>query len=153
MSLAVVVFALTGIQAQENKTIKKESTTKRVVVKDGSAVKVVETKSTDTQSGAVIVEGNNQVDQESSVITRNESDKKTVVDEVYKDDSNKAKRAELKMQQQAKLDASIKEQQEIAAKKRAEYEAKQAQLMQKELAERRAKLEARPEGMSKLKKD
>jgi hypothetical protein len=33
-----------------------------------------------------------------------------------------------------------------------EYEKKQAQ-MQKELEERRAQLEARPKGMSKLKKD
>lgn len=152
ISLAVAILSIAGIQAQINKTVKEESTTKRVVIKEGSEVKVVETKKINTESGAVIIDGNNKKDQESREVTREDSDKKVLVDEVSIDTQNEAMIAEKKKQQEAQLEASKKEQAEIAAKKKMEYEAKQAQ-MQKELAERRAQLETRPKGMSKLKKD
>ncbi len=152
ISLAVAILSIAGIQAQVNKTVKEESTTKRVVIKEGSEVKVVETKKINTESGAVIIDGNNKIDQESREVTRKDSDKKVLVDEVSIDMQNEAMIAEKKKQQEAQLEASKKEQAEIAAKKKMEYEAKQAQ-MQKELAERRAQLETRPKGMSKLKKD
>ncbi|MEH6763189.1 hypothetical protein [Aequorivita antarctica] len=152
MSLAVAVLSIAGIQAQVNKSIKEESTTKRVITRDGSDVKVMETKDIDTESGALIIEDSNKIDRNFSEVTKEDSDKKVLVDEVYVDAQNEAMIAEKKKQQQAQLEASKKEQAEIAAKKKMEYEAKQAQ-MQKELAERRAQLESRPKGMSKLKKD
>lgn len=152
MSLAVALVTIAGIQAQENKTIKEESTTKRVITKEGSDVKVKEVRTTDTQSGAVIVKDNNKTNQEFSETSKNNTDEKVLVNDVNIDAQNEAMIAEQKARQQAQLEASKKQQAEIAAKKKMEYEQKQAQ-MQKELAERRAQLESRPKGMSKLKKD
>ncbi|MDC8001741.1 hypothetical protein POV26_11895 [Aequorivita todarodis] len=152
MSLAIATLSIAGVQAQVNKSVKEESTTKRVVTKDGRDVKVKETKNIDTESGALIIEDNNKIDRNFSEVTKQDSDKKILVDEVTTDAQNEAKIAEKKMQQQAQLEASKKEQAEIAAKRKMEYEAKQAK-MQQELAERRAQLEARPKGMAKLKKD
>lgn len=152
MSLAVTVLTITGIQAQVNKTIKEESTTQRVVTREGSEVKVVETKKINTESGAVIIDGNNKMDQESREVTREDSDKKVLVDKVYVDEQNETMIAEKKMQQEAQLEASKLEQARIEAKRKLEYDAKQAQ-MQKDLAERRAQLETRPKGMAKLKKE
>lgn len=152
MSIAIVAFTITATQAQVNKTVKEESTVKRVVTKEGSDVKIKEIKNTDTESGAVIVEGNNKTNQEFSEATRKDSDNKVIVDDVVVDKQNEAMIAEKKAQQDAQLEASKREQEALAAKKKMEYEAKQAQ-MQKELAERRAQLESRPKGMAKLKKD
>jgi hypothetical protein len=152
MSIAIVAFTITATQAQENKTVKEESTVKRVITKEGSDVKIKEIKNTDTESGAVIVKDNNQTNQEFKETTNKNSDKKVLVDETNVDVKNEAMIAEKKAQQQAQLEASKKEQAALAAKKKMEYEAKQAQ-MQKELAERRAQLESRPKGMARLKND
>ncbi len=152
MSIAIVAFTITAAQAQVNKTVKEESTVKRVVTKEGSEVKVKEIKDTDTESGAVIVEGNDKTNQEFSESSKMDTDKKVLVDETNVDMQNEAMVAEKKMQQEAQLEASKREQAELAAKKKMEYDAKQAQ-MQKDLADRRAQLESRPKGMSKLKKD
>ena len=152
MSLAVAVFTVAGIQAQVNKSVKEESTTKRVVTRVGSDVIVKETKNIDTESGALIIEDNDKIDRNFSEVTSKDSDKKVLVDDEYIDPQNEALIAERKAQQQAQLEASKKEHAALAAKRKMEYEAKQAQ-MQKELVERRAKLESRPKGMSKLKKD
>ena len=152
MSLAIAFVAITATQAQINKTVKEESTVERIVTKEGSDVKVKEIKKTDTETGAVIVEGNNETNQEFSEATKKDSDNKVIQDNVVVDEQNEALIAEKKRQQQAQLEASKKEQAEIAAKKKMELEQKQAQ-MQQELAERRAQLEARPKGMAKLKKE
>lgn len=152
LSIAIVAFSITATQAQVNKTVKEESTVKRVVTKEGSDVKVKEIKNTDTESGAVIVEGNNQTNQEFRESSTMDSDKKVLVDETNIDQQNKAMIAEKKMQQEAQLEASKMEQASMAAKKKMEYDAKQAQ-MQQDLADRRAQLESRPKGMAKLKKE
>ncbi|AFL82224.1 hypothetical protein Aeqsu_2774 [Aequorivita sublithincola DSM 14238] len=152
MSLAVALVTIAGIQAQENKTIKEESTTKRVITKEGSDVKVKEVRTTDTQSGAVIVKDNNKTNQEFSEISKKNTDEKVLVNDVNTDAQNEAMIAEQKAKLQSQLEASKREQAEIAAQKKMQYEQKQAQ-MQKELAERRAQLESRPKGMSKLRKD
>lgn len=152
MSIGIAILSIAGIQAQVNKSVKEESTTKRVIIKDGSDVIIKETKDIDTEAGALIVEDNNKIDRNFSEVTTKDTDKKILVDDEYADAQNKALIAEKKAQQEAQLEASKKEQAALAAKKKMEYEAKQAQ-MQKELAERRAQLETRPKGMSKLKKD
>ena len=152
MSFAVAILTIAGIQAQENKTVKEESTIKRVITKEGSNVNVKEIKNTDTETGEVIVRDNNQTNQEFSETTKMDSDKKVLMDDVNTDAQNEALIANQKKQQQAELEASKKEQAAIAAKKKLEYEQKQAQ-MQQELAERRAKLESRPKKMAKLKKE
>lgn len=152
MSIAIVALSITATQAQVNKTVKEESTVKRVITKEGSDVKVKEIKNTDTESGAVIVKNNNQTNQEFKEATKVDSDKKVLVDETNIDQQNEAMIAEKKVQLQAQLESSKRDQAEAAAKKKLEYDAKQAQ-MQKDLADRRAQLESRPKGMSKLKKN
>ena len=152
MSFAIVAVTITAAQAQVNKTVKEESTVQRVVTKEGSDVKVKEIKKTDTESGAVVVKNDNQINQEFKETSRLDSDKKVLVDQTNIDQQNEAMIAAKKAQQEAQLEVSKREQAEIAAKKKMEFEAKQAQ-MQQELAERRAQLEARPKGMAKLNKD
>ena len=152
MSIAIVALSITATQAQVNKTVKEESTVKRVITKEGSDVKVKEIKNTDTESGAVIVKNDNQTNQEFKEATKMDSDKKVLVDETNIDQQNETMIAEKKVQLQAQLESSKRDQAEAAAKKKLEYDAKQAQ-MQKDLADRRARLESRPKGMSKLKKN
>lgn len=149
MSIAIVALTITAAQAQVNKTVKEESTVQRVVTKEGSDVKVKVIKNTETESGAVIVKDDNQENQEFKETSRLDSDKKVLVDKTNIDQQNEAMIAVKKAQQEAQLEASKREQAEIAAKKKMEFEAKQAQ-MQQELAERRAQLESRPKGMAKL---
>ncbi len=149
MSIAIVALTITAAQAQVNKTVKEESTVKRVVTKEGSDVKVKVIKNTETESGAVIVRDDNQENQEFKETSRLDSDKKVLVDKTNIDQQNEAMIAVKKAQQEAQLEASKREQAEIAAIKKMEFEAKKAQ-MQQELAERRARLESRPKGMAKL---
>ncbi|MDP2687165.1 MAG: hypothetical protein Q8O62_08080 [Aequorivita sp.] len=152
MSIAIVALTITTAQAQVNKTVKEESTVQSVVTKEGSDVKVKVIKNTETESGAVIVKDDNQENQEFKETSRLDSDKKVLVDKTNIDQQNEAMIAVKKAQQEAQLEASKREQAEIAAKKKMEFEAKQAQ-MQQELAERRAQLESRPKGMAKLDRD
>lgn len=151
MSLALAILTLAGVQAQENKTVKQESTIKRVVTKKGSEVEVKEVKETDTESGAVIVSDDNQTNQEFRIESKKNRDNKLLTDELSTDEKNELLILENKRKQEEKLEASIRKQKELAAQKRKELEQIQLQ-KEKELAERRAKLEARPKKMSKLKK-
>lgn len=150
MSLVIAAFTIVGAQAQENKTIKEETTVKRIVTKDGSNVKVKEIKSTATESGAVIVEGNNKVDQESTVRMSKDLSNEVLMDDVDIDKDNESSVAKQIEIQNAELETSRRNQQELAARKNQEYKDKQDQ-MKKEMAERRESLQARPKGMSKLK--
>ncbi len=153
MSFALAFIAIAGIQAQDNKTIEEESTIERVVTKSGSEVKVMEVKSTKTVSGAVIVEGNNQINQqEVNENVSEESTNKVLVNEVKTDAQNDAMIKVNKKEQQAELKASEKEQAEIAAKKKMELGKEEAVRLQ-ETADRKAKLEARPKGTAKLRKE
>lgn len=151
MSLALAILTLAGVQAQENKTVKQESTIKRVVTKKGSEVEVKEVKETDTESGAVIVSDDNQTNQEFRIENKKNRDNKLLTDELSTDEKNELLILENKRKQEEKLEASIRKQKELAAQKRKALEQIQLQ-KEKELAERRAKLEARPKKMSKLKK-
>lgn len=151
MSLALAILTLAGVQAQENMTVKQESTIKRVVTKKGSEVEVKEVKETDTESGAVIVSDDNQTNQEFRIESKKNRDNKLLTDELSTDEKNELLILENKRKQEEKLEASIRRQKELAAQKRKELEQIQLQ-KEKELAERRAKLEARPKKMSKLKK-
>lgn len=151
MSLALAILTLAGVQAQENKTVKQESTIKRVVTKKGSEVEVKEVKETDTESGAVIVSDDNQTNQEFRIENKKNRDNKLLTDELSTDEKNELLILENKRKQEEKLEASIRQQKELAAQKRKALEQIQLQ-KEKELAERRAKLEARPKRMSKLKK-
>lgn len=152
MSIAIAAFTIAGVQAQENKTVKKESTVKRIVTKEGSDVQVKEMKRTDTESGAVIVEGNKKTNQEFTENTQKDIANEVLVDKVVVNQDNVTSVEAQKELQKAELEASIRRQQELATQKKQEYNEKQLQ-MKKELAERQANLQARPKGMNKLKKD
>ena len=152
MSLAIAFFAIAGIQAQENKTVKKESTVKRVVTKEGSNVNVKELKSTDTESGAVIIEGSNKTNQEFNENTRKDQANEVMVDEIEIDQDNVSSIKRQKEAQSDELKSSIKKQGQMADRKKQEFMEIELR-MKKELAERQASLEARPKGMNKLKKN
>lgn len=153
MSIAIVALSITATQAQVNKTVKEESTVKRVVTKEGSDVKVKEIKNTDTEKGAVIVEGNNKTNQEFSEKTRKDSDNEVVVDDVAIDAANEQKRMAIKERQQAELDMAIKAQNERNEAEAERIRAEKKAELQRQMEEKRAMLEKRPEGMAKLKKD
>ncbi|MRT15969.1 hypothetical protein F3C99_03255 [Vitellibacter sp. q18] len=153
MSIALVSLTLTAAQAQVNKTVKEESTVKRVVTKEGSDVKIKEIKNTDTESGAVVVEGNNKTNQEFSETTRKDSDNKVVVDDVVKNEANEAKKMAIRERQEAQLQKAIEEQKAAAAAEAERERQAKLQQQQVELEARRAALMKRPDGMSKLKKD
>ncbi|MDN3723643.1 hypothetical protein QRD02_04565 [Aequorivita sp. SDUM287046] len=150
MSLVLIGFSYFTMEAQVNKSVKEESTTQRVVIKEGSDIKITETKKTETESGGLIIENNNKIDRNFSEVTRQDTDQKIIVNDEFKDAENETLIEKRRLAQQAELDASKKKQAELAAQKKMEYEAKQAQ-MQKELEERKAALEKRPKGMAKLK--
>ena len=152
MSLVIAAFTIVGAQAQVNKTVKKETTVERIVSKDGSNVSVKEIKNTDTESGAVIVEGNKKTDQDFNEIKRSDVSKEVLVDAVDVDRNNESSIAKQREIQNAELEASKRNQQELAAQKNQEFRDKQLQ-MEKEMTDRRESLEARPKGMNKLKKD
>lgn len=152
MSLVLAAFTIVSVQAQENKTVKEESTVKRVITKEGSNVKVKEIKSTDTESGAVIVDGNKNTNQEFNEKTRKDLADEVLVDDVDVDQNNESSIANQKEKQKVELETSKRNQKELASQKKQEYKEKELQ-MKKELAERQASLEARPKGMNKLKKD
>ena len=153
MSIALVSFTLTAAHAQVNKTVKEESTVKRVVTKEGSDVKIKEIKNTDTESGAVVVEGNNKTNQQFSETTRKDSDNKVVVDDVVKNEANEAKKMAIRERQEAQLQKAIEEQKAAAAAEAERERQAKLQQQQAELEARRAALMKRPDGMSKLKKD
>ena len=152
MALALAILTVAGIQAQENKTVKQESTIKRVVTKQGSAVEVKESKKTSIERGKVIVKDNNQTNQEFNEASKKNKSNELTMDEVSIDENNEMLIIENQKRKQAQLEASIKEQHELAAKRKKEFEQSQIQ-KQKELEDRKAKLEARPKRMSKLNKN
>lgn len=152
MSLAIAILTITGVQAQENKTLKKESTIKRVVTKEGSDVKIKEIRDTKKESGAVNVKNDNNTNQEFSESSTKGIEKEILKDDVSVDERNKALIAENKKKQEAELEASRRYQEELAAKRKMEFEQKKEQ-MQRDMDERRANLEARPKRMSKLNKN
>lgn len=149
-SIVVAAMGITGVQAQENKTVKQEATVKRVVTKEGSKVNIKEVKSTDTERGAVIVEGSNKTNQPYNENSKTDLENEILKDEVKIDKNNENLKREIADRQKAELTASKKRQLELAAQRKKELQEKEVE-MQKELAERNARLKARPKGMSKLK--
>lgn len=145
--LAIVCLPMSG---QENKTLKEETTVTKIVQKEGSKVIVTEVTETENAEGALIIEGNNQVDQQYYEDQGISNEKKVTTEEVMIDRANEAAIEAAKKKQEAALNASIEaEREKAAAEKKLLEEKKQAML--KELEENRKRLESRPKGMSKLK--
>tara|TARA_R110002012_G_scaffold9062_3_gene41640 strand:- start:684 stop:1157 length:474 start_codon:yes stop_codon:yes gene_type:complete len=152
LSLGVAIFAITGINAQENTDVQSTTTVKKVTQK-GTDVKTKVVAETETDKEIIKVEGNDQQDQSAQVLKKKDVDSKVVADDVSIDAANQEGQIAIKKRQEADLAKNIAEQKAKAA---AEAEKqRQAKLMQqqKELEARRAELTKRPEGMAKLKKD
>lgn len=145
--LAIVCLPMAG---QENKTHKEETTVTKIVEKEGSTVIVTEVTETENAQGALIIEGNNQVDQQYYENQQFSNDKKVTTEEVLFDRANEAAIDREKKKQEEALNASIEaEKEKAAAERKMLEEKKQAMLI--ELEENRKRLESRPKGMSKLK--
>jgi hypothetical protein len=148
---AASVLMVIGVNAQENKTVEKATTVKKVRVSDTK----VETKivaETDTESGVIQVEGTNVQDQSSTEIKMKEKDVQVLADNVSIDEKNRMRMEAIKKKQQMELEASIAAQKAEVEKEQQALEAKKMQMM-KELEVRRAALTARPKGMAKLQRD
>lgn len=148
---AASALMIVGVHAQENKTVEKETTVKKVRVSDTK----VETKvvaETETESGVIKVEGTSKQDQESQEIKMKDKDIKVLSDDVSIDERNRMKMEAIKKKQQMELEASIAAQKAEIEKERRALEEKKKQMM-KDLEARRASLTARPKGMAKLQRD
>lgn len=147
-------FSLLSISgfAQENKTVKEESTIKKVVVKEGSNVKVEEIENVQTDNGAIIVEGNQETNQEFRDATQKDSSQKMLTDKTEVDATNEALVAAAEKRRQEELQKSIDRQNAEADVQRKMFEEKQRQLQQA-MEENRKRLEARPKGIVKLHRD
>lgn len=146
--LLAIPFCLMG-HAQENKTVKKETTVKKVVERKGSQVIVKEVKEVDKEKGTVMVEDNEKENQEFNEATT--ANKNTVVsDNVTIDAHNEAAIMAAKKRQEEALQKSIEAEKEKAmAQKKMLEEQKRAR--EQEMEANRKKLENRPKGVAKLK--
>ncbi len=152
LSLAISIFTLAGINAQENKDVQSTTTVKKVTQK-GTDVKTQVIAETKTDKEIIQVEGNDKQDQTSDVIKNKNIDSKVISDDVSVDVANQQQVISIKQQQDAELARKIADQKaEAAAKAEKERQAKLMQ-QQQELEARRAALTKRPEGMAKLRKD
>ncbi|MFC7357291.1 hypothetical protein ACFQO1_06305 [Jejudonia soesokkakensis] len=145
------VLVMMGVHAQENKTVEKETTVKKVRVSDTK----VETKvvaETETESGVIKVEGTSKQDQGSQEIKMKDKDIKVLSDDISIDERNRMRMEAIKQKQQMELQASIAAQKALVEKERKMLEEKKMQMM-KDLEARRAALTARPKGMAKLQRD
>lgn len=148
----VVLSALIGtIQAQENKTIKEESTVKRVITKKGSQVIVKETEDIDKVQGAIIVTGNDEENQFFKEDSTRVNDSKVRVDKVIVDKRNEALVAAEKRRQEEEMRRSIDEARAAAEAQRKKLEELEKKRLQ-ELEENKKRLEKRGKGVGKLKK-
>ncbi len=147
--LLAIPFCLMG-HAQENKTVKKETTVKKVVERKGSQVIVKEVKEVDKEKGTVMVEDNEKENQEFNEAITSGKNKEVIAESVTIDAENEAAIMAAKKRQEEALQKSIQAEKEKAmAEQKALAERKKAQ--EQELEANRKKLESRPKGMVKLK--
>lgn len=150
-SVLVMLFCFGITYAQENKTVKEESTIKRVVKKEGSTVVVKEVEEVQTEKGAVIVADDEQENQVFSEKSNIEDAEKVLVDEELMNNQNEAEKEAL-----AKKEAEELKKSKEAAMAKAEAERKMLAEKEaarlKEVEENRKKLEKRGKGIVKLKK-
>jgi hypothetical protein len=146
---ALAIFYL-PLMAQENKTIKEETTITKIVKKEGSQVIVTEVTNTEQQKGALMIEGNDKVDQQYFEDNESAKENQVTVERITIDQDNEAAIEAAKKEQEKALHASIEAEKEKAAVEKQILEEKR-QAQQRELEENRKRLESRPKGMSKLK--
>lgn len=148
---ALIISIPATLTAQENKTIREETTVKKVVKKEGSQVIVKEVAEIKTEAGEVIVADNEEENQVFSEKSEVKDAEKVMVDETNIDSNNEAMIARMKAKEEEELRKS-----KMAAM--AEAEAQRKMLAEKEAARLKAveeaqkKLEKRPKGMARLSK-
>ncbi|MEZ4857814.1 MAG: hypothetical protein R2781_03300 [Flavobacteriaceae bacterium] len=148
----VFFVSFVSLHAQENRTIKEETTVKKVITKEGSQVVVKEVKEVEKETGAVIVADDEKENQEFSEDTTKDTENKVIKNEATIDEQNEALIAAEKKRQEEALKASIEaEKAKAEAEKKILEEQKQARL--KALEENRKKLEKRSKGIAPLKKN
>lgn len=150
--LPLAVILPTLIFSQENKTVVKETVTKRVITKEGSNVSIKEEVETKKEKGEIKVEEIETRDIPYAESIEAKKENEITKDQQLIDQENKALvEAEKKRQEQALIN-SKKEADEKAAQEKKLLEDKKAALI-KEMEENKKKLEKRSKGMVKLKKD
>lgn len=138
--------------AQENKTVKKETTVKKVVKKEGGKIITKEVVDVKKEKGKVLVEGTDRVDQQSEEAMKMGKDARVLQDEVTIDHENEMKKKAAEEKRKAELAASVAEQKAKAEEQKRLLEEQRKERLRM-LEENRKKLQQRPKGMAKLKKD
>ncbi len=139
------------VNAQENVNVRKETTTKKMVVKGvDTQVKVV--NDVDEERQVLKVDGDDKINQNTNKVIEKNAKNEVVEDNSSVDLKNAQMMDEAKSKQAMELEASKKAMREQYETERKAFEAKQEQL-KAEMEARRAALESRPKGMTKLKKD
>ncbi|MCW8980552.1 MAG: hypothetical protein OQJ83_04125 [Altibacter sp.] len=150
--LCLLAMGTFTMQAQENKDIQQKTIVKKVTMTDNDKVVTKVVEETKADIDVIEVEENGAVNQEAKVITKN-ADKTAVVAEANEENTtNKAMVAVKKKTLENDLEASKKAEFEKAEAEKAALAAKKKEL-EAQMLENRKKLESRPKGMAKLKKD
>ncbi len=151
LCLSIALLCSLGMFGQENKTIKEETTVKRVVKKEGSQVIVKEVESVEKEKGAVIVADDENENQFFSEKSKNLDEENVLVDEVKVDAANEAMIEANKKKQEEELLKSQEEAKAKAEEQRKILEAQQQERL-KMMEENRKKLMKRGKGTGKLRK-
>src|SRR5210317_1982272 len=106
----IILFCLPMMMAQENKTVKKETTVKKVVTKQGGKVVTKEVSSVKKAKGKLMVEGSDEVNQKAGEAIDIDNKSEVVVDAVTLDAENEAKKKEIERRRQEALKADIEAQ-------------------------------------------
>ncbi|RMA64485.1 hypothetical protein [Ulvibacter antarcticus] len=108
-SIAAILFSVGAIYAQENVDVKKETTTKTVVVKDTN-VETTVINDVNTEESIIQVNDNNAVNQDATVVTKKNVTSEMVEDKVTPNAPNDADVKSYTKKEVMKTDAAIKEQ-------------------------------------------
>jgi len=153
LTTACMILAIGGIStAQENETVKSETTVKKVTIKEGNTVIVKETQDEVKKKGRIMVEGDakqDQSSQEAAVMKKKEV--VTTKSQQLIDRENEARKAAIMKREKDELEQSKRELMEQQEARRREMEEKKAAQM-KAMEERKAELMKRGKGVNKLKK-
>ncbi len=149
--IAALACSFGTLMAQENKTIKEETTVKRVITKEGSNVTIKEVEAIKIEKGEVIVANNEEENQVFSEETEVSDGEKIIVDETNVDANNEALIAANKKKEEEELQKSME-----AAKAKAEVQRKLLEEQEiarlKAVKEKQKQLEHRGRRIVKLKK-
>lgn len=149
--ITVALLCASSVIAQENKDIQEKTTVKKVTMRNDDKVTTQVIEETDAELEIIEVEGNDDLDQESTVVTKNLDKKEKVMDSNVENTANKLIVAAKKQIAKEQMKASKQAEMERAAKEKMIMEQNKAKMMA-ELEARREALESRPKGMAKLKK-